>query len=632
MKKITTLRKLLPFILLLAISINANAQNAPIGCNGQFFVTHGDNGTATSPTSVKKLSFSGSIITPSVFNTDPAAIGYNAIGINPLDGYMYGLRYPTAGNRPRLIRVGSGTPSNVVDLGEVSNGGGNLADEDIAYAGCFDAAGAFFFITDANEMYRITGNNFPTTSITTTFIGNSNGGGTGTNFFVDIAVDPVSGTMYGVTFNRRLCTINKTTGAVTFVATHAGTEYIASLFFDEVGNLYGYRQNGDFFLINKTTAVLTPAGTGPAYTYADGCSCSFGRVFHDITSQKGICPGLGGITNPEWDITVAVTNQTSSAKTGLTYTLEIPSNRFSMIETPAVIAARLFTAGLIPANNPALVTLSTVAPAAGATKNKIVVTSFQTGAAGSTVNFTLKLKVVTLGGAYAPVPLQSTISGLPVLIGSSDLSNDPTTAAPDDPTVITFCPNITLPVNLLSFTGSYKNGITHLNWVAENQINFSYYDVERSIDGNNFSSISLKSAQGNSTSKEYYIHNDDLNAESNKVFYYRLKMVDIDGSFKYSNIIVVRKEAKGLIGITINPNPVVSNNTATVRFEATAKGAVDFTVVDMAGRAVLKQQNNITEGANSVALAKLDRLQPGFYVLQMNDGTSVQTIKFVISK
>ncbi len=632
MKTFTFLRKLLPFVPLALLSANSIAQNAPIGCNGQFFVTHGSGNTSTSATSVKKLSFSGSTISPSVFATDPTALGYNAIGINPIDGYMYGLRYPVSNDRVRLVRVGSGTPGNVIDLGEVTNGGGNLNDGEIAYAGCFDAAGVYYFITQNNEMYKITGNNYPATSLTTTYIGSPSGGGSGTNFFVDMAIDPVTGVLYGVTFNSRLCTINTTTGASTFVGTHAGTDYIASLFFDEVGNLYGYRQDGSFFQINKTTAALTAAGTGTSYTYADGCSCSFGRVFHDLSSQKGICPGLGGINNPEWDITIATTNQTSSQKTGLTYTLEIPSNRFSIIETPAVIAARLFTAGLIPANNPALVTLSTVLPATGTVKNKIVVTSFQTGAVNTTVNFTLKLKLVTLGGVYASVPLQSNITGLSAILGSNDLSNDPTTVAPDDPTTLTFCPNITLPVRLLSFNGAYKNNATQLNWASDNQVNFAFYEIERSNDGINFSGIATKAAtQSTNSAREEYQYNDNLDAVNGNVFFYRLKMVDTDGTFKYSSVIVIRKDQKSIVGITISPNPIVTGGMATVKFEANTRSAVEFKVVDMAGRVVLKQQNNVTEGINSIAITNLDRLQPGMYMLQMNDGNAVNVTKFTIA-
>lgn len=638
MKTITNLKRLLLFIPLAVLGIKGNSQNAPIGCDSKFFLSFGTNNTSTSATTVNQLSISGGAISGMPFATNPSNIGYNAIGLNPIDGYMYGLRYPVSGDRVRLVRIGSGTPNNVTDLGELKNASGtNLQNGLYAYGGCFDENGTYYFTTTNNRLF----------SLANTELGNGASQRdavyiatlTPSNYFADIAINPVDGQMYGVTIGGDfgVYAINKSTGAVNRLGSYPNNGNINStsmigLFFTEDGNMYAYRTDGNFYLLSKTDGSGTAAGTGGSYQYADGCSCSFGRVYHEITSQKGICPGLGGINFPEWDITVSVTNQTSDPQTGLTYTLEIPSNRFSMIETPADIATRLFTAGLIPANNPALVTISTVAPASGIVKNKIVVTSFQTGAPGSTVSFTLKLKFVTIGGPYAPVPLQSNIAGLPASIGSSDLSNDPTTAAPDDPTIITFCPNITLPVKLISFTGSYKNGTTQLNWEAENQVNFAYYDVERSVDGNTFNSIAFKLSQSNNSSKEYYLHNDDISAESNKVFYYRLKMVDIDGKFKYSNVILIRKDAKSIKGITISPNPLITGDAGVVRFESSIKCTSTLRVLDITGRIVLQQQNKITEGINSIPVNNLNKLQPGMYIIQMSDGNNVSAIKFSVTR
>ncbi|MFZ1534406.1 MAG: T9SS type A sorting domain-containing protein, partial [Chitinophagaceae bacterium] len=313
-------------------------------------------------------------------------------------------------------------------------------------------------------------------------------------------------------------------------------------------------------------------------------------------------------------------------------TLEIPSNRFSIIETPAVIANRLFTAGLIPANNPSLVTISTVAPAAGSVKNKIVVSSFQTGGVNSTISFTLKLKLVTLYGAYAPVPLQSSITGLPAIIGSSDLSNDPTTATPDDPTLVNFCPLITLPAKLISFTGVYKNNTSLLYWVAENQVNLSHYEVERSENGTDFSRLTIKAPQQSSTSREQYQYTDDIAGSTAATLYYRLKIVDTDGQYKYSNIILIRRETKAIDGISISPNPVINADNVTVRITANATKNVDWKVMDMAGRVMLQQQTRVTEGNNSITLNNLNRLQAGIYLLQMMDGSDLNTIKFVITR
>ncbi len=634
MKTFTFLKKNFQYsasLLFLLATIAAgelNAQsNQPIGCNGQFFISHGSQGTATSTTSLQKLTFSGSTITSSPFNANPTGIGFNSLGLNPVDGYMYGLRYPVSGDRVRLVRIGNGTPNNVVDLGEVSNGGGNLNNGEQSYAGCFDAAGNFYFFTENHELFRISGNNFPATSLTATYLGTSSPGGTGTNFFVDIAIDPVTGTMYGVTYNRRLHTINTANANATFIGTHAGTQYIAALFFDEVGNLFGYRQDGTFQKIDKATAALQQVGTAPSYTYADGCSCSFGRVFHDLDAPNAICPTAQN-KNPEFDIIVSVTNQTSSQQTGLTYELEIPGNRFSFIETPAVIAQRLFDAGLIPANNPALITISS---ANTGTDNKIVVTSFRTGGVNTTIDFTLKLKLVTLGGTYNPVPLQSKISGLSAILGLEDLSNDPGTAAPDDPALVDFCGGITLPVRLLNFSGAFQNNATALNWQVDNQDKFSHYEIERSSNGSNYTNVASKSALPGS-GKLTYQHSDDLSGAdaTGNIFYYRLKMVDLDGRYSYSNVVLIRRDQKAVAGLLISPNPVVNANMLTIRLSVSGNSAAQVKIFDLSGRIMHQQQNMLTEGTNSISVNDLSRLQPGTYMVQVVIGGEVLNSKFTI--
>lgn len=630
MKKFTFCQIFVAVAATLFSVLPAQAQNAPIGCNGQFFISHGTAGTSTSTTSLDKLTFSGSTITSASYATNPTGIGYNAIGLNPVDGYMYGLRYPASGARVRLVKVGNGTPNNVTDLGLLTSA--DLSTGDVSYAGCFDAAGKYYFITDADELFTITGLNSPTAVLAAVKVGNVNPATSG--IVVDIAIDPTDGQMYGVSLNQVVYKINKATGATTVVGTHAGTQYIAALFFDEVGNLFGYRQDGTFQKINKTNATLTQVGTAPTYTYADGCSCSFGRVFHDLdfTANPGnqLCPTVAA-PNPTFPLVVTVTNQTPAQQTGLTYTLNISDadRRLRFTESAATIKANLITAGVATAAS--TVTLSTVAPATGTNYNKVVVTGFQTGAASSALAFTLQVQLYTLGGSYPTIPLQSEITGLAAAFGPNDLSNDPGTIAPDDPTVINFCPNITLPVKLVSFTGAFKNNATTLNWVTENQTNLSYFDVERSTNGADFTSLTWKNAQTGNTARQLYSHNDDLTFAGGNTFYYRLKIVDVDGSFKYSNVIMIRKTDNAVDALSITPNPVKNAANATVRISATVNGKADLSVVDMAGRIVLSQQEQLTEGLNSITLNNLNHLQAGLYLLKVNNGETVVSTKFYVA-
>lgn len=185
----------------------------------------------------------------------------------------------------------------------------------------------------------------------------------------------------------------------------------------------------------------------------------------------------------------------------------------------------------------------------------------------------------------------------------------------------------TLPVHLLSFTGSLRNNIATLNWDAENEINFSHYEIERSVDGRTFAGIANQSGTG--TGRKSYQFNDDLSAVSSNVVYYRLKNVDADGAYSYSKVVMLRKDQKAFTGVAINPNPVV-NATATVRFNSTVKANVSLRVIDGNGKVVLQQQEKAYEGVNSIPVNNLDRLMPGIYLLQLDNQGELNTVKFTV--
>jgi len=196
-----------------------------------------------------------------------------------------------------------------------------------------------------------------------------------------------------------------------------------------------------------------------------------------------------------------------------------------------------------------------------------------------------------------------------------------------------FPTNSPLPVKLISFTGTLNGNMTNLNWVTENIQNFSHFEIERSDDGVNFTSIASKNATGDLSSRATYSYGDNMSSfGANYVVYYRLKMVDLDGKFAYSNVILIRKDGKMVTDIKVIPNPLVKGSIATIRFEASERATVNLSILDMAGRTVLRQQNNVAQGTNSVALNNFNSLQPGTYILQMNDGVNIQTTKFIISK
>ncbi len=190
----------------------------------------------------------------------------------------------------------------------------------------------------------------------------------------------------------------------------------------------------------------------------------------------------------------------------------------------------------------------------------------------------------------------------------------------------------TLPVTLLSFTASLRNDITTVSWEVENEINFSHYELERSTSSSNgFANIASKNAMG-STSRSTYQHADNLAPVASAVVYYRLKMVDIDGKYKYSSVVMVRKGERSITGITINPNPVVTSELATIRFSANGPATVAIRVMDLNGKVVLQQENKVFEGVNSVPVNNLSKLLPGNYVIQMINGVEINAVKFTVTR
>jgi hypothetical protein len=190
----------------------------------------------------------------------------------------------------------------------------------------------------------------------------------------------------------------------------------------------------------------------------------------------------------------------------------------------------------------------------------------------------------------------------------------------------------TLPVKLLGFSGTLKNNTALLNWSADNQINFIGYEIERSTDGINFSSVGLKTKQGEGLQRADYQYNDDLYAITEKTFFYRLKMLDIDGKYSYSNVIMLRKDGSITKGLHISPNPASIGSNAMVRLDAQSSNTIEIRVIDLSGKIVLKQTNNVYEGSNSISINNLNRLQSGMYLVQVQNGSDVQTTKLSLSR
>ncbi|HNJ55266.1 MAG TPA: choice-of-anchor A family protein [Chitinophagaceae bacterium] len=114
----------------------------------------------------------------------------------------------------------------------------------------------------------------------------------------------------------------------------------------------------------------------------------------------------------------------------------------------------------------------------------------------------------------------------------------------------------TLPVKLVSFyASSVNNKVNIIKWIAPLEIGSSHYLLERSDNGINFSTVVRINARGNNSNRNFYEYLD-INPLSGRSFY-RLKIVDLDGSYDYSNI--VSCDTKKSFGLSVFPNPAKSD-------------------------------------------------------------------------
>jgi hypothetical protein len=180
-----------------------------------------------------------------------------------------------------------------------------------------------------------------------------------------------------------------------------------------------------------------------------------------------------------------------------------------------------------------------------------------------------------------------------------------------------------LPVKLEYFKGTRNGDLQSLVWKSTEELNFNRYDIERSTDGSNYVTIASIEGKG---SNSLYAYNDKGNAP---VYFYRLRMVDSDGRFKYSNVVVLRDNGAGVVIESVRPNPF--RNSMHISLFLSGAQEVKMVLVDISGRSVFSSNEKRGGGNNIFSIRDLDRLPAGMYVLKIQANGSSYEEKMVKS-
>jgi len=171
-----------------------------------------------------------------------------------------------------------------------------------------------------------------------------------------------------------------------------------------------------------------------------------------------------------------------------------------------------------------------------------------------------------------------------------------------------------LPIHLISFSALKHNDQVKLQWTAENELNFSHYEIERSGNGNSFTMITTVLAKGGMEQNGYEANDVQPLTGIN---YYRLKMVDKDGKFNYSIIIKVDLTKKYTVSIVPNPahDYIIINGADNFK---------NIQLIDATGKLV-RQLNKTT--ANRYDIPGLNR---GLYFVRLTAPGETITVKVII--
>ncbi len=186
--------------------------------------------------------------------------------------------------------------------------------------------------------------------------------------------------------------------------------------------------------------------------------------------------------------------------------------------------------------------------------------------------------------------------------------------------------NVFLPVELLYFNAEPKGEKVLCSWETSSEVNNDYFDVERSNDGMEFEAIGRVKGFGAGTTTEkhsYSFFDKDLCED---IRYYRLKQVDMDGSFNYSKAIAINCRRSD--GIELYPNP--ANSSITYQFYYQEDADLTLNILDISGRVVRFEKIRVQKGINQLH-SLIDDLASGAYTLRISgadDSTMMLQTRF----
>lgn len=178
----------------------------------------------------------------------------------------------------------------------------------------------------------------------------------------------------------------------------------------------------------------------------------------------------------------------------------------------------------------------------------------------------------------------------------------------------------TLPVVFNSFYATRSNNNVVLSWSTSMEHDSRNFEVQRSLDGTNWTVIAIMLGAGNSSSVQQYSYTDKNMTAA--VAYYRIRQVDINGDYDYSTIKTIRaNEAAAATKV------YVTGNTVNIEFNKEVKNPVTVRIINMNGQVIGRRDNQQASYRISI---DMNNHVAGMYLVQLNDNAGWNEVKKVI--
>ena len=224
-------------------------------------------------------------------------------------------------------------------------------------------------------------------------------------------------------------------------------------------------------------------------------------------------------------------------------------------------------------------------------------------------------------GVYVlPLWFNSNIGGW---MGSATNGSTTIPAGPGNNGVNCLCVN-PLPVDLMSFEATTVGTDVELKWATASESNNSHFELERSLDGTRFETITQVEGAGNTSDVQTYSFMDKSAFEGTN--YYRLKQVDFDGTEEFFTVVTAKIET-GQAVLHVLPNPV--QDIARVRLEATISDNATYNLINATGQLVKSVR---VTNVGSIQEIDMTNLEAGIYFLNVVDGSQERIFQKIIKQ